>query len=182
MRRSGRTTWHSSLWGSSETAQAKKAAKQTSSRTRYIPRCRAPCQRKEQTADTRPVDWENFFLRAGQHLWSSLFVYLPRRNNEALDVLQVNTVCLPKPCLNTSSFSSITKEGERLSNAFGSAFKACFEKKKSLQQAENKIREETSFMSEQPVTTRTETSIKTPQSDPGYCEPPKSDVRESRLP
>jgi len=77
------------------------------------------------------------------------------------------------------SFSSITKEGERLSNAFGSAFKACFEKKKSLQQAENKIREETSFMSEQPVTTRTETSIKTPQSDPGYCEPPKSDVRES---
>jgi len=100
-----------------------------------------------------------------------------------VDVLQVKTVTDLQNDCKTSSFSSITKEGERLSNAFGSAFKACFEKKKSLQEAENKIREETSFMSEQPITTKTKTepSVKTPRSDPGYCEPPKSDDRESRL-
>ena len=79
------------------------------------------------------------------------------------------------------SFSSMTKEGERLSNAFGAAFRACYDKKKSLQLAENRIREETSFMSEQPVTTKAEITVTKPESDPGYCEPPKSDNSESRL-
>ncbi|CAG5098547.1 Oidioi.mRNA.OKI2018_I69.XSR.g15765.t3.cds [Oikopleura dioica] len=77
------------------------------------------------------------------------------------------------------SFSSMTKEGERLSNAFGAAFRACYDKKKSLQLAENRIREETSFMSEQPVTTKAEIIVTKPESDPGYCEPPKSDNSES---
>lgn len=84
------------------------------------------------------------------------------------------------------SFSAICDAGERLSHAFGAAFRACLERKQAIQVADTKIKnpaEETSFTAEQPSVQSQAVSvnaeINSPECEPPYCEPPKPESSSS---